>query len=130
VPLQQLKQLYLPKEKDSYVAINATLNWSEHKRYPVVRVLPKESKKRVLVSGGAGFVGSHLVDRLMLMVPLLDTRTQHVLKVAYDRATTSLSSTTFSPAPRATSCTGSATPTLSSSATTSVTPTFLSYSPC
>ncbi|XP_076324125.1 UDP-glucuronic acid decarboxylase 1-like [Tachypleus tridentatus] len=35
------------------------------KKFPNVKNLSYKDKKRILVSGGAGFVGSHLVDRLM-----------------------------------------------------------------
>jgi FlaA1/EpsC-like NDP-sugar epimerase len=35
------------------------------KEFRPVNVLAEHSRKRILVTGGAGFVGSHLVDRLM-----------------------------------------------------------------
>ncbi|KAG0718340.1 UDP-glucuronic acid decarboxylase 1 [Chionoecetes opilio] len=36
------------------------------KKYPEVNFLTYKDRKRVLITGGAGFVGSHLVDRLMM----------------------------------------------------------------
>jgi len=39
---------------------------TRQQQYPEVKFLTYKDRKRVLVTGGAGFVGSHLVDRLML----------------------------------------------------------------
>ncbi|XP_019634722.1 PREDICTED: UDP-glucuronic acid decarboxylase 1-like isoform X2 [Branchiostoma belcheri] len=39
---------------------------SEDSKYPKVKFLMEKDRKRILVTGGAGFVGSHLVDRLMM----------------------------------------------------------------
>ena len=39
---------------------------SEKKSFPPVKILPETEKLRILVTGGSGFVGSNLVDRLLL----------------------------------------------------------------
>lgn len=39
---------------------------SKRANYPPVAQLPNRHQLRILVTGGAGFVGSHLVDRLMM----------------------------------------------------------------
>ncbi|XP_034655297.1 UDP-glucuronic acid decarboxylase 1 [Drosophila subobscura] len=43
-----------------------SLQTSTPRKYPKVKYLNYKNRKRILITGGAGFVGSHLVDDLMI----------------------------------------------------------------
>ncbi|KAI8824498.1 uncharacterized protein EV422DRAFT_520299 [Fimicolochytrium jonesii] len=67
MPLETLRNLYLQYDASGDQNALETITYSTARDYPPVRNLAQPDKKRILVTGGAGFVGSHLVDRLMLM---------------------------------------------------------------
>jgi hypothetical protein len=68
VDLETLRDLYLPKDpSDRIVHDDGTVSFLHAKTFLPVRMLRQSERLRILVTGGAGFVGSHLVDRLMLM---------------------------------------------------------------
>lgn len=85
-----------------------TIAYTPALSYPPVRYLSGADRKRVLVTGGAGFVGSHLVDRLMFMgcVKALSSNSHSVLTRGFAAGTMSLYSTTSSQVTRPLSRTG------------------------
>ncbi|CAG8564675.1 8627_t:CDS:2 [Funneliformis caledonium] len=69
VPLELLRHIYLPQQPHDRIfdPTTRTISYLQPRSYLPVKSLQQGEKKRILVTGGAGFVGSHLVDRLMLM---------------------------------------------------------------
>jgi hypothetical protein len=55
------------QSKSIYHPHTQSISYTTLTRFPPVKLLAPSQRKRVLITGGAGFVGSHLVDRLMLL---------------------------------------------------------------
>ena len=55
------------QSKSIYHPNTHSISYTTLSRFPPVKLLPPTARMRILVTGGAGFVGSHLVDRLMLL---------------------------------------------------------------
>jgi UDP-glucuronate decarboxylase len=65
VPMHTVQSLVATEVRDQLIQ-NAKLSTKENTAFPAVAKLPDKERLRILVTGGSGFVGSHLVDRLMM----------------------------------------------------------------
>lgn len=64
---QQRQELLHTKEQLAQLEEQVrSLQASTPRKYPKVKYLNYKNRKRILITGGAGFVGSHLVDDLMI----------------------------------------------------------------
>mmetsp|Transcript_16797 Transcript_16797/g.23108 ORF Transcript_16797/g.23108 Transcript_16797/m.23108 type:complete len:423 (+) Transcript_16797:93-1361(+) len=61
----QIKNLITSEVRDQMISTARTPG-KDPNSYPPIKKLPASDILRILVTGGAGFVGSHLVDRLMM----------------------------------------------------------------
>uniref|UniRef100_A0AAY4BM94 UDP-glucuronic acid decarboxylase 1 n=1 Tax=Denticeps clupeoides TaxID=299321 RepID=A0AAY4BM94_9TELE len=67
--IQEQGELRIEQKIDEVCLVNwcfVLLIPSMSQKYPPVKFLSERDRKRILITGGAGFVGSHLTDKLMM----------------------------------------------------------------
>ncbi|XP_078258695.1 UDP-glucuronic acid decarboxylase 1 isoform X1 [Rhinoraja longicauda] len=64
---RKIEEALMPlKEKIREIETSFHVSNSMLQKYPPVKFLSEKDRKRILITGGAGFVGSHLADKLMM----------------------------------------------------------------
>uniref|UniRef100_A0A8D3EAS3 UDP-glucuronic acid decarboxylase 1 n=1 Tax=Scophthalmus maximus TaxID=52904 RepID=A0A8D3EAS3_SCOMX len=61
--IQEHGEMEIEQKIDDVICL---LSLSFSQKYPPVKFLSEKDRKRILITGGAGFVGSHLTDKLMM----------------------------------------------------------------
>jgi hypothetical protein len=64
----KVRQQLQPRRLKACGPDNRVPLWAPHQAFPPTKTLPESQRMRIVVTGGAGFVGSNLVDRLMEQV--------------------------------------------------------------
>uniref|UniRef100_A0A8C9YAX6 UDP-glucuronic acid decarboxylase 1 n=1 Tax=Sander lucioperca TaxID=283035 RepID=A0A8C9YAX6_SANLU len=64
--IQEHGEMKIEQRIDEVIFLSLPSLSSFSQKYPPVKFLSEKDRKRILITGGAGFVGSHLTDKLMM----------------------------------------------------------------